>query len=752
VDFQKYLPDFLKKEEPDPIPPDPYAIGLSPTARFGTFAGVFTPNVLTILGIIFFLRTGWVVGQAGLTGALIIVGIANCISLLTGLSLSAIATNMNVKAGGNYFIISRTLGLEIGGAIGIPLYLSQAISIAFYIIGFTEALQTIAYFQAFDPRLIAGMTALIFGVIGWVGADFALRIQFFILAILMAAVVSFFSGGWDAFVPVNYQPNYTDGVSFWIVFAVFFPAVTGIEVGTSMSGDLKDPGRSIPRGTIASILFTAVIYMFAVYWLASHATSFELIDNNLIMTNIARWSPLIMAGVLAATLSSALGSIMAAPRTLQAIANDDVVPRQIASNLGSPTEPRMAVLISTGIALAIIMMGDLNFVAPIITMFFLNTYGMTNLVAAFERMVGNPSFRPRFNIHWSVSLLGAIGCYAAMFLINATATVVAVVISYGIYFYIKRKSTERTWGDLRSGIWFSLARRALLQLEEQRYHVKNWRPNLLVFTGQPHNREQLTHLAEWLSYGQGVVTFFQLLVGDVDKLAGHGLREIARKQIRTYIHDRHMAAFAEAEVVDDFKTGAITVSQAHGLGGLESNAILMGWSRTPKGRQTQFEIMSTLHRFQKSVLLLKHATFRQFGRYKVIDVWWRGRGPNADLMLLLAHIINQHPRWHDARIRLLRIIKGEQGREDTLRHMKALLKQVRVSAEPIVIVQDHGLPPTNEILVEWSNEADLTIMGLNIPDEADLAAYAERMDETIARMGSVLLVRSGTGAELLETD
>ncbi len=752
MDFQKYLPNFLKKEAPDAVPLNPTGNGLPPTARFGTFAGVFTPNVLTILGIIFFLRAGWVVGQAGLIGALIIVGIANMISLLTGLSLSAIATNMRVRAGGNYFIISRTLGLEIGGAIGIPLYLSQAISIAFYIIGFTEALQTIEYFQAFDPRLIAGSTALLFGVIGWIGADFALRIQFFILAILMVAVASFFGGSWGAAVPINFDPNYSEGVSFWIVFAVFFPAVTGIEVGTSMSGDLKDPGRSIPRGTIASIIFTAVIYMAAVYWLASRATSADLIDNTFIMADIALWSPLIMAGVLAATLSSALGSIMAAPRTLQAIANDGVVPRPIASNLGSPTEPRMAVLVSTGIALAIIMMGDLNFVAAIITMFFLNTYGMTNLVAAFERMVGNPSFRPRFNVHWSVSLLGAIGCYAAMFLINAPATIFAVVVSYGIYFWLKRKATERTWGDLRSGIWFSLARRALLQLEEQRYHVKNWRPNLLVFTGQPHNREQLVLLAEWLSYGHGVVTFFQLLVGDVDKLAGHGLREVARKQIRTYIHDRHMAAFAEAEVVDDFKMGAITVAQAHGLGGLESNAILMGWSRTPQGRQTQFEIMATLHRFKKSVLLLRYATFKQFGRHQIIDVWWRGRGPNADLMLLLAHIVNQHPQWHRANIRLLRIIQGEQGREETLRHMEALLNRVRVRATPHVIVQKKKGEPITEILVQWSNAADLTIMGLDVPDDADLAAYAERMEETTNRMGTVLLVRSGTGAELLEPD
>ncbi|MGB3544364.1 MAG: hypothetical protein WBA11_15710, partial [Rubrivirga sp.] len=222
------------------------------TARFGTFAGVFTPNVLTILGIILFLRTGWVVGQAGLGGALIIILLANAISFLTGLSLSSIATSMDVRAGGNYYLISRSLGLEIGGAIGIPLYLSQAISVAFYIIGFVEAMEVIPFLAAFDAQVFATVVALAFVAIAYVGADFALKIQFGILAILIAALVSFFAGGWGETQAPTMGASYTEGISFWAVFAVFFPAVTGIEVGISLSGDLKDPSKSIPRGTIAS--------------------------------------------------------------------------------------------------------------------------------------------------------------------------------------------------------------------------------------------------------------------------------------------------------------------------------------------------------------------------------------------------------------------------------------------------------------------------------------------------------------------
>ena len=720
---------------------------LKKTGRFGTFAGVFTPNVLTILGLILFLRIGWVVGQAGLLGALTIIIIANMISLLTGLSLSAVATSMEVKAGGKYYMISRSLGLEIGGAIGIPLYLSQAISVAFYIIGFTEALVSIEYFAAFDPRLISTVVALLFGLIAYVGADFALKIQYFIFAILLASLVSFFAGGWGNLISPTLTTNYATGVSFWVVFAVFFPAVTGIAVGASFSGDLKDPSKSIPQGTLASILVTAIIYLAAAAWFAFNLSPEVMIADNLAMQRVAVVPSLILAGVAASTLSSALGSVLAAPRTLQAIARDRVTPRWMASQMGSPTEPRMAVLITTVIALGIIWMGDLNFVAPVITMFFLNTYGMINLAAGIEKLVGNPSFRPRFKIPWIVSMLGAVGCYGAMFLINPLATVVAIVISYGIFFLLQRRRLERTWGDVGSGIWFAIARYALLNLQAGRTHVKNWRPNIIVFTGQPYNREQLVAIAEWLSLGQGIVTFFQFIVGDVDQLVQRGLRETARKRIRSYIQDRGMTAFAEAEIVADFKVGALTVAQAHGIGDLESNTVLMGWSNTPQGQILQLDLMRNLVALRKSVLLLSYEPEKQFGQQKIINVWSRGRGRNSDLMLLLAHLIIQHRAWEGAKIRLLRIIGSKEGLEQTRASMEQLLTSVRVVAEPVVIARSESTKPVIELMAEWSRNADLTLLGVQVPEADKLEEQSQRLTNLIKTSGSVLLVRSGQPEE-----
>ncbi len=726
--------------------------GQNTKGRFGTFAGVFTPNVLTILGLILFLRTGWVVGQAGLMGALFIVLISNVITFLTGLSLSAISTSMTVRTGGNYYMISRSLGLEIGGAIGIPLFLSQAISVAFYVIGFTEALQSIAYFQAFDDRLISTAVVLLFGLIAYVGADFALRIQFLVLAALGVALISFFLGGWGAFISPTWTPSYEPTESFWTVFAVFFPAVTGITVGASMSGDLKDPGRSIPRGTILSIVVTGIIYIATVIWLALHATPAELIGNNLIMQEIALWPVAILIGVWAATLSSALGSVMAAPRVLQALALDRVLPRALGSQLGSKTEPRMAVIVTTIIALTVVWMGDLNFVAPVISMFFLNTYGMTNLAAGIEKWVGNPSYRPRFKVHWSVSMLGALGCYAAMFLINPLATIVAIIISYGIFFLLERRSLTRTWGDVRSGIWFTVARYALLNLESKGWHRKNWRPNILVFTGQPHNREQLVELADWMSRGKGIVTFVQLLIGNVEQMAGSNLRNVARKQIRSYIQKREMMAFAEVDIAPDFYNGALTVAQSHGVGGLEPNAVLMGWSRTPEGRLQHIRIMNGLRTLNKSTLFMHYDPARGYGKRKQIDVWWGGRGGNADLMLLIAHIVSQHRAWSGSKVRLLRIIDGEEGRVQTMAHMQSVLEEVRVLAQPIVIVREHEGQNTGDILAAWSTDTDLSLLGLRIPEHLHDDEYAEQIHQLMERMGSVLLVRSTQDEDILTVE
>lgn len=728
-----------------------YDKNASAKARFGTFAGVFTPNVLTILGIIFFLRTGWVVGEAGLFGALIIVLIANVISLFTGLSLASVSTSMDVKVGGTYYIISRTLGLEIGGAIGIPLYFSQAISVAFYIIGFVEAF--VSTFPGYDPQIMASLIVLFFGLLAYIGADFILRIQFGILALLGLAIISLFTGSWGETVVVNWMPAATSEVPFWSVFAVFFPAVTGIAIGVSMSGDLKEPTKSIKNGTLASIGVTAIIYICATIWLATHATAAELVNDNMIMEKLARWPIFILLGVWAATLSSALGSVLAAPRTLQALAFDRVVPKFFGSQLNSKTEPRVAVLITTAIALSIVWMGSLNFVATIITMFFLNTYGMINLTAGLERLVGNPSYRPQFKVPGMVSILGAIGCYAAMFLIHWVATIAAIIISFGVFVLLERRSLQRTWGDIRSGFWYSVTRYGLLNLEKKKMLAKNWRPNIVVFTGQPYNREHLVEVSEWLSMGRGVVTFFQLITGDVEEIASSGHKEAAKRQIKKYIQERKMTAFAESEIVPDFYHGALTVVQAHGIGGFIPNTVLLGWSDKSENFASQMKLLRGLVHLRKSVVFLHYDEERGYGDYRTIDIWWGGLGKNAELMLLLGHIITRHHGWHRARIRVIRVIDRSEGKAQAEKNIRTILDKARVDAEPIIIArEEHSGLQLPDIIHAQSQHTDLTLLGLKYPGEDELQSYGQQLNTLVRSVGSVLIVRSAQVEDFLEKE
>ena len=294
----------------------------------GTFAGVFTPSILTILGLILFLKTGYVVGSAGLPRALLIVLLANLISVLTSISLSAVATNLRVKGGGDYYLISRTLGVRYGGALGIVLFLAQSVSIAFYAIGFAEVLSsTLRLQESWWPQAIAAVAVACLFVLAWLGADWATRFQYVVMTVLVTGIVAFYVGGIPAWDADNLRTNLSSGGGppFWVLFAIFFPAVTGFTQGVSMSGDLRDPGKSIPRGTFAAVGLSMLVYISAVVIFAAARPGARLVlDDTNAMRSLAILPGLVDAGAIAATLSSALASFLGAPRILQSLAADRV--------------------------------------------------------------------------------------------------------------------------------------------------------------------------------------------------------------------------------------------------------------------------------------------------------------------------------------------------------------------------------------------------------------------------------------------
>ena len=675
--------------------------------KFGTFSGVFVPNVLTILGVILFMRAGWVVGQAGIYQALIILIIANSITFLTSLSLSAIATNTKVGGGGAYFLISRSLGLEVGGSIGVPLYLAQAVSVAFYMIGFTESLAP--FFPGIDPRIIAlGTLGGIF-LLSWISADLAVKAQNFILIILAVALGSFFFGFQPhSYFSENWQPNYTPGFEFWTVFAIFFPAVTGVMAGASMSGDLKEPSKSIPLGTIGAIVITFAVYVLQILWLGRSAPREELVSDPLVMQHIALFGPMIYAGLWAATLSSGIASLLGAPRTMQALALDGVFPRILGKNTGPKKEPRLALILSGLLAAACILMGDLNMVAPIISMFFLATYGMVNLVAGIERWVANPSYRPKFKVHWTLSILGALGCICVMFLLNPWATIVAVVLMAGLYFYLTRKQYQTAFGDTWSGVWFSLVRFGLLKFYRSRQHIRNWRPILLVLSGNPKVRSKLVEFASLFESKRGFMFLAQILTGEWSKTVKR--RQAALESIDNFIVKKRLSAEAMVLTADNFDEGVSSLIQTCGVGPLLPNTVMVGWSEDVIKHALFRRTIQRILELNRSLLLFVEGDKPDEELNRTIDVWW-GAKVNGTLMLTLAHLLQTNPGWKDCTIRLLLIIRNKDGEEEARKNLEADLKDARIEGEAVP-VYSQGAP--FDVIAEESKNSRVTFVGFNL--------------------------------------
>jgi solute carrier family 12 sodium/potassium/chloride transporter 2 len=689
---------------------------------FGTFGGVFTPSILTILGVIMYLRFGWVVGNVGLLGTLLIVTLSVSITFLTALSISAIATDQRVRTGGAYYMISRSLGVEAGGAVGIPLYFAQALSVALYTVGFAESV--VGAFPAVNEKIVGLVTTVGVALLALRSARIAIRAQYFIMAAIALSLLSLVFGR-----PLENTEIEMWGVpasraeSFWTVFAVFFPAVTGIMAGVNMSGDLKDPARSLPRGTLAAVGVGYVIYMGLPIVLASRADASTLIEDPLVMRRIAFWGDGILLGVWGATLSSALGSILGAPRVLQALARDGVLPRGLrwlGRGDGSEDEPRLGTLVTLGVVLLAVWFGNLNLIAPVLTMFFLTTYGVLNITAGIERILGSPSFRPKFRVHWSLSLAGALGCVAVMFLINAVATVVATLVVGALLFWLERREMRSAWGDVRRGIWMALARAGLLR-QRSDPDPKNWRPHLLVLSGAPNKRWHLIELATSLTHNRGLMTVSSILPLD---LVGRDRQVSMEDTLHEYLMRRGVQSLVRVVRAPDPFIGAERLVSAYGLGSVVPNTILLGDSEEPEHRERYCRMLVNFHEAQRNVVIVRERPEYGFGLRRRIDVWWGGLQHNGGLMTILAYLMRTSLRWHGAEVRLKMVVPNEAGLQPARANLVRLVESSRTGARCEVLAADGR--SFDEILHTSSRDADLIFMGIAAPGD-DFADYFEAL-------------------------
>ncbi len=729
--------------------------------KLGTFSGVFTPSVLTILGVILFLRLGFVVGSGGLMRALLIIGAATSISVLTSLSLAAIATNIRVKGGGDYYLISRTLGIHYGGAIGLVLFLAQSVSVAFYCIGFGEAVAVMVGSEGDAGTVagIAGVAALALGVIAFFGADFATKFQFVIMGALGLALVSFFVGGIGmaerATLSESIQPpSDTDGHSFWVLFAIFFPAVTGFTQGVSMSGDLRDPAKSLPRGTFWAIGVSTMVYVGAAVVLAASLPLANLESDYGSMRRIAAVPWLIDAGVIAATLSSAMASFLGAPRILQSLARDNVIPplRMFAKGSGPENNPRRGVILAGAVAMTTIALGSLNVIASLVGMCFLLSYGLLNYATFIEAKANSPSFRPSFkHYHAWLSLVGAVLCVGVGVMISPVAAAIAGAIMVALHQYLQRTAPKSAWADSRYAYHFRRVRDHLMDMRGGSKHSRDWRPHVLALCNDPVDRKRLLTFASWIDGDSGITTAVRILTPE----NGDGPDRIsaAEETLRGQIAEAGMETFARVISAPTTLEGLTILIQAHGLGSLKANTILMSANEhfgggIRNGDEPPADALTAAFSQRRNLLLLEASreawerTLKLPEEERRIDVWWRDDATSR-FCLLLAHLVTRSEGWEDAKLRVHVMGDGPVDCVAQLKIAEEMLEEVRIDAEADAV--DYEGPET---LVDASKGASLVFLPLRLRGRRIVGPKGKPLAATLDLLPVTALAVAGEDIQL----
>ncbi|XP_043272459.1 solute carrier family 12 member 7 isoform X2 [Venturia canescens] len=792
----------------DPDSKDAPPAGGDGGARMGTLIGVFLPCIQNIFGVILFIRLTWVVGTAGAIQGFLIVLCCCCVTMLTAISMSAIATNGVVPAGGSYFMISRSLGPEFGGAVGMLFYTGTTLAAAMYIIGAVEIVLTymapsLSIFGDFTKdasimynnfRVYGTGLLMVMGTIVFIGVKFVNKFATVALACVILSIIAVYVGLfynvygneslqmcvlgkrllkdieisqcsknsvelqkifchnstrhcdpyfaehnvtvvngirglasgvfleniWGSFqeegqfIAYGHDPKDVDNMAesaynqiqcdlttaFTILIGIFFPSVTGIMAGSNRSGDLADAQKSIPIGTICAILTTSTVYLSTVLLFAGTVDNLLLRDKfgqsiggKLVVANIAwpnQW--VILIGSFLSTLGAGLQSLTGAPRLLQAIAKDSIIPFLAPfAKSSSRGEPTRALLLTVLICQCGILLGNVDYLAPLLSMFFLMCYGFVNLACALQTLLRTPNWRPRFKYyHWSLSFIGLSLCIAIMFMTSWYYALLAMGMAGCIYKYIEYRGAEKEWGDGIRGLALSAARYSLLKLEEGPPHTKNWRPQILILVKLNEDLvpkyRKLFAFASQLKAGRGLTVCVSCIGGDYTRNSGEALA--AKQSLRKVADEEKVKGFVEVLVARNIVDGLSSLIQTTGLGGMKPNTVILGW---PYGwRQSEDErtwriflqAVRNVTTARMALLVPKGINFFPDSTEKVvgyIDVWWVVH--DGGLLMLLPFLLKQHRTWKNCKMRIFTVAQMEDNSIQMKKDLKKFLYELRIEGE-----------------------------------------------------------------------
>jgi len=703
------------------------------TKSFGTLE-VFITSISTILGAILFLRFGWAVGNLGLIKTLIIILLGHLVTIPTALAVAELSTNQKVLGGGAYFIISRSFGLNIGAAVGLSLYFSQAVSVAFYIIAFSEAFAPVFDYLAqaqgwhipdiWQSRIISLPTmAILAGIVLKRGANIGMKVLYFVAALIGVAIIMFLLGK-----PAE-EPLYTavnkgiaNSADFFLILAIIFPAFTGLAAGLGLSGELKDPQKSIPRGTLLATFVGAIVYIIVAYKLAISATPYDLANDYFIMSKIAIWGPIIPIGLAAASLSSALGSVLVAPRTLQAIGADNIfasdrLNKFFAKQQSSNAEPQNANLITIIIAFVVVGMGNIDSVAMLISMFFMVTYGSICLVSLLEYFAADPSYRPTFHTKWQFSLIGAIASFWFMVKMNSMYAFYAMLAMTVIYLIVSRGSSQKEgFVKLFRGVIFQLSRQfqILAQRTNQEDKEESWRPFAICISEDTFGAHAGFTLLSWISHRYGFGTYMHFIKGFLNKETTAESRMVLKNLVNMASKEKNKM-YLDTIISPSYTSAIAQTIQLSGVSGKSNNLILFDYNM---GRKESLQHIVDNYDMIKDTgfdICILNSSVKGFDKKKEIHVWITPEDyDDANLMILLAYIISGHPHWRKPLIKIFALYREHELKEkqDDLMH-RITTGRIPISKKNINVVALKEDGNVKKLMCKTSTNADLVIQGIH---------------------------------------
>uniref|UniRef100_G3PJS4 Solute carrier family 12 member 9 n=1 Tax=Gasterosteus aculeatus aculeatus TaxID=481459 RepID=G3PJS4_GASAC len=793
--------------------------------KLGVVFGVVVPTLLSMFSVVVFLRIGFVVGQAGLYQSIAMFLVAYFIITLTVLSICAISTNGALDAGGAYYMISRALGPEFGGSIGIMFFFANVCGSALYVLGLVEAIMStfgvpegeghelIVLPSGYWWSLLYATTLLLLCfVVCLVGTHIYAK-AIFIIVIIVAAVlatifINFFiakpivvvlpnssglnstrvsTANYTGFqlhtLEGNLLPNYTVDYStgatmtFTTVFAVMFNGCTGIMAGSNMSGDLKNPSYSIPRGTLAAVLTTFLTYNLLSLLAAWSCDRHLLQKDYSFLGDINVWPPLVTIGIYSSAMSAAMSNLIGASRILYALAKDGLFGGvlALAKKTSLSGNPWASVLASWLLVQVVLFAGKLNTIASIVTIFFLLVYAAVNLACLALEWASAPNFRPSFRCFtWHTCALGILCCLVMMFLINAIYAFASIAFMLLLLMLIHYLGPISNWGYISQALIFHQVRKYLLMLDARKDHVKFWRPQLLLMVANPRSCTNLMTFINDLKKS-GLLVLGHVKLGLLDGLPSDPLPSCYDSWLSLVDH-LNIKAFVNLTLSDSVRHGVQNLLFITGFGGMRPNTLVLGFydDCTPQDELQGKILLSTGHdldaasptadpreqwspffpyvrcaeelkdlpdheyvsliadavKMGKNVTLARY--FNQFNRMTgpFVDVWplnllqpdSRGYVDTCSLFLLqLACVLKESRAWSQARLRLFLCVESARSlkeKEEEAKKLRVMLKKLRISAQVQMVEWDQV------VALHWQRRE-----GLNLVESAQNVERRERPDE-----------------------